>query len=331
VLKESTEKDAWEHAVKIGTIVRNGAERVAVFSDGAAVDLVEAFGFLGVSTSAAKTALELIAEGDKANDAIGHAVASGLGRIPLDEARLGAPVPNPGKVVCLALNNTANKDRILSGPDHPALFLKPASCLIGSGEAIVLRPEYGRVHAEPELALVVGRKGRNIPPERACDYIYGYTILNDLTSPTMRAEDTFHYRAIHPGEAADSVRHVESWVSYSGRYKGSDTFGPLGPWIVTRDEIADPHDLVVRCLHQGSIVTEDSSGNLFHKIPDVIAFISRFMTLHPGDIVSLGTAMKNAESGGRAVQAIDLNRLGGPIAVSISGIGTLENPVVRES
>jgi 2-keto-4-pentenoate hydratase/2-oxohepta-3-ene-1,7-dioic acid hydratase in catechol pathway len=105
----------------------------------------------------------------------------------------------------------------------------------------------------------------------------------------------------------------------------------MGPWIATRDEIADPHDLAVRCLHQDRVVTEDSTSNLFYKIPEVIAFISYYMTLFPGDVISLGTALKSAASGGKAVQTIDLNEMGGPIAVSISGIGTLENPVVRQS
>jgi 2-keto-4-pentenoate hydratase/2-oxohepta-3-ene-1,7-dioic acid hydratase in catechol pathway len=299
--------------------------------DGAAVDLQEACRTIGYRGHAANTMLNVIASENGFAEIIARAVASGAGRIAFDQVALAPPIPNPGKILCLALNNSANKDRILSGPQHPALFPKPASCLIGCGQPIVLRPDYGRVHPEPELAAVIGRKGRDIPAKRAYEHVYGYTIMNDLTSPTMRAEDTFHYRAIHPAaDKAEGVSYVESWVSYPGRYKGSDTFGPMGPWIVTRDDIADPHDLVVRCLHRGRVVTEDSTSNLFYKIPEVIAFISYYMTLFPGDVISLGTALKSAASGGKAVQTIDLNEMGGPIAVSISGIGTLENPVVRQ-
>jgi 2-keto-4-pentenoate hydratase/2-oxohepta-3-ene-1,7-dioic acid hydratase in catechol pathway len=306
--------------------VVGGAQRPAVALENCAVDLPAACGVLGIP--APPSVLDVIAGGNRFDETITRAVASGAGRASLDEAVLASPIPNPGKVVCLALNNSANKDRILSGPQHPVLFLKPASCLIGSGQPIVLRPDYGRVHPEPELAAVIGRKGRNIPAADAYDHIYGYTIMNDLTSPTMRADDTLHYRAIHPSaDEPNGVSYVDSWVSYPGRYKGSDTFGPMGPWIVTRDEIADPHDLVVSCTHQGRIVTEDSSNNLFYKIPEVIAFVSSYMTLFPGDVISLGTALRNA-AGGTAVQTVDLNKLGGPIAVSISGIGTLENPVV---
>ena len=87
----------------------------------------------------------------------------------------------------------------------------------------------------------------------------------------MRAEDTFHYRAIHPRkDGTEGIEYVDTWVSYSGRYKGSDGFGPIGPWIVTADEIADPHALTVSCVHQGRVITEDSTQNLTHKVADVV-------------------------------------------------------------
>lgn len=317
--------------MRIGTIVVGGAQRSAVVKDDFAVDLLGALKAIGISEPGPLNVVDVIAANHHLDDIIGRAVSSGAARIALEEAVLASPIPNPGKVVCLALNNSANKDRILSGPKHPVLFFKPASCLIGGGQPIVLRADYGRVHPEPELAAVIGRKGRNIPPADAYNYVYGYTIMNDLTSPTMRVDDTLHYRAIHPSaHDPEGVRYEESWVSYSGRYKGSDTFGPMGPWIVTRDEIDDPHNLTVCCTHRGRVITEDHSSNLFYKIPEVVAFVSSYMTLFPGDVISLGTALQSAE-GGRAVQTIDLNKLGGPISVSISGIGTLENPVVWQN
>jgi 2-keto-4-pentenoate hydratase/2-oxohepta-3-ene-1,7-dioic acid hydratase in catechol pathway len=102
----------------------------------------------------------------------------------------------------------------------------------------------------------------------------------------------------------------------------------MGPWIVTRDEIPDPHDLRIASYHDDRLVTEDSTANLFYKLPEVIEYISAYLTLLPGDIVSLGTALKSAE-GGAAVQNIDLNRLGGSTAVEIEGVGRLTNPVTR--
>jgi 2-keto-4-pentenoate hydratase/2-oxohepta-3-ene-1,7-dioic acid hydratase in catechol pathway len=165
------------------------------------------------------------------------------------------------------------------------------------------------------------------------DHVFGYTIINDLTSPTMRTQDTFHYRAIHPRQDGTGVidtggiEYVDTWVSYSGRYKGSDGFGPMGPWIATADEIPDPHALTVTCVHQGRVITEDSTRNLMHKVADVVSFISEYQTLEPGDVIAMGTALKASASGGGAVQNVNLTELGGPIEVTISGIGTLSNPV----
>lgn len=248
------------------------------------------------------------------------------------EVRWHAPVRRPSKIVCLALNNSANADRILSGPKHPASFVKAANALVGHGEPIRLKPAYGRCHPEPELALVIGRSAREIRAESAYEHVFGYTIHNDITSPTMRGEDTFHYRAIHPAkDDATRIEYVDTWVSYPGRYKNSDTFSPMGPWLVTRDEIADPHALEVSCHHRGELVTADNTANLFYKVPEVIAFLSQFMTLAPGDVVSMGTALKRSAPGSRAVQNVELDKLGGPVSVSISGLGTLSNPVERQA
>jgi len=238
-----------------------------------------------------------------------------------------APVRRPSKICCLALNNSANSDRILQGPKHPAMFIKPASSLLGHGGAIECKPHYGRVHPEPELAVVIGKIAKNIRAEDAYEYVFGYTIHNDITSPTMRAEDTFHYRAIHP-KAGDTkeIEYVDTWVSYPGRYKCCDTFACMGPWLVTKDEIANPHALAVSCRHKDQLVTEDNTENLFYKIPEVLAFLSGHLTLEPGDIVSMGTALKKSAQGG-AVQNIDLNKLGGPVSVTIEQIGTLTNTV----
>lgn len=252
--------------------------------------------------------------------------ARGGPAVPIERLTWCPPVTRPGKVVCVALNNLANRQRIISGPDHPATFLKPASALTGHLQPIRLREEFGRVHPEPELAVVVGRGGSDLAPEAALDHVFGYTVMNDLTAPVLRGEDTFHYRAIHPGEGKDETRYVDTWVSYPGRYKGADTFGPIGPWVVTRDEVPDPHALTVRCVHRGRLVTEDSTANLRHSVSAVLSFVSRSMTLEPGDIVSMGTALAPA-AGGAQVQNVDLTRLGGPIEVGISGIGVLRNDV----
>jgi 2-keto-4-pentenoate hydratase/2-oxohepta-3-ene-1,7-dioic acid hydratase in catechol pathway len=192
----------------------------------------------------------------------------------------------------------------------------------------VIKEAYGRVHPEPELAVVIGRGGADIAVDDALAHVFGYTIINDLTSPTMRDADTFHYRAIHPDPGSpDGIRYVESWVSYPARYKGSDTFGPLGPWVTTRDDIPDAHALRITCSHDGALVTDDNTANLRFSVSEVVSFASEYLTLEVGDVIAMGTALKRSATGG-AVQNVDLARLGGVIEVSIEGIGTLSNPVV---
>jgi 2-keto-4-pentenoate hydratase/2-oxohepta-3-ene-1,7-dioic acid hydratase in catechol pathway len=306
-------------------------------SDGIVIDLAE--GALAAGAPPAEAArlaemLSLIESADALQPLIARTIAhvgarsDRVARYRTQDIRWHAPVRRPTKIICLALNNSANADRIMSGPKHPASFVKAANALVGHGEAIRIKPAYGRCHPEPELALVVGRSAREIRAESAYDHVFGYTIHNDITSPTMRGEDTFHYRAIHPAkDDAARIEYVDTWVSYPGRYKNSDTFSPLGPWLVTRDEIADPHALEVSCHHKGELVTADNTVNLFYKVPEVLAFLSQFMTLMPGDVVSMGTALKRSTPGSRAVQNVELDKLGGPVSVSIAGLGTLSNPV----
>ena len=251
-------------------------------------------------------------------------------RIPMDQVTWQPPVRRPSKLCCLALNNSANADRIMSGPKHPAIFIKAANALIGHNEPIAVKEKYGRVHPEPEMAVVIAKTAKEVKAENAYDYVFGYTVHNDITAPNMRGEDTFHYRAIHPSKkGGNEIEYLDSYVSYPGRYKGSDTFSPLGPVITTKDEIADPHNLIVTCSHQGEVVTEDNTMNLFHKVPQVIAFITEYITLLPGDIVSMGTALKRTGGTGKAVQNVDLYKFGGPVTVTIEKIGTLSSGVVR--
>jgi 2-keto-4-pentenoate hydratase/2-oxohepta-3-ene-1,7-dioic acid hydratase in catechol pathway len=303
--------------MKLGTVRVDGLQRVAVAvpaDDQRAVLLGPGVTVLDLIDDWAGTvmALEL--------DVLSAVPVAGLDWLP--------PIPRPGKVICVALNNSANVDRIMSGPDQPATFNKPATSLLGHGQPVRLKKEYGRVHPEPELAVVIGKGGADIDRDDAMGHVFGYTIINDLTSPTMRAEDTFHYRAIHPKkDGSEGIQYVDTWVSYPGRYKGTDGFGPIGPWIVTADAIADPHALTVSCVHRGRLITEDSTANLLHKVADVISYMSNYQTLEPGDIIAMGTALKPSASGGPAVQNINLTELGGPIEVTISGIGTLSNPV----
>jgi 2-keto-4-pentenoate hydratase/2-oxohepta-3-ene-1,7-dioic acid hydratase in catechol pathway len=312
--------------MKLGTVrVKGGAQRIAVAVDDAAER--------AVLLDAGSPLVSLIESWDTARARVEReAAVKAADAVPASTLDWLPPVPRPGKVICVALNNSANVDRIMSGPDTPATFNKPATSLLGHGQPIRLKKEFGRVHPEPELAAVIGLGGADIPLSAAMDHVFGYTIINDLTSPTMRAEDTFHYRATHPRpDGTEGIEYVDTWVTYSGRYKGCDGFGPIGPWIVTADEIPDPHALTVTCVHRGRVITEDSTENLTHKVADVVSYMSRYQTLEPGDIIAMGTALKASASvgtvSGGAVQNVNLTELGGPIEVAISGIGTLSNPV----
>jgi 2-keto-4-pentenoate hydratase/2-oxohepta-3-ene-1,7-dioic acid hydratase in catechol pathway len=302
--------------MKLGTVEFNSKSALAVaVSDSHAVVLPQ---FASVD--------EVLATGDPVEMLIASAVG-GNERLDVDTLTWLPPVLRPGKVLCVALNNSANPDRIISGPDTPAMFVKPASALVGHGRPVIMKPAYGRVHPEPELAVVIGRAGADIPVDDAAAHVFGYTIFNDLTSPSMRETDTFHYRAIHPDPTADDgIRFVESWVSYPARYKGSDTFGPIGPWVTTADEIADPHALRITCRHDGRLITDDNTANLRFSVAQVISFASSYLTLEVGDIIAMGTALKRS-SGGGAVQNLDLNALGGVVEVEIERIGKLSNPV----
>jgi 2-keto-4-pentenoate hydratase/2-oxohepta-3-ene-1,7-dioic acid hydratase in catechol pathway len=146
----------------------------------------------------------------------------------------------------------------------------------------------------------------------------------------MRTEDTFHYRAIHAKNGNDKeIEYIDTWVSYPGRYKGCDTFSCMGPWLLTRDEIPDPHQLAIECWQNGELITADNTENLFFKVPEVIEFLSSYMTLLEGDIISMGTALKaSSGSASGAVQNINLAKSGTRVAVSIERIGVLENTSV---
>ena len=282
--------------MKLGTVQRGGAERVAVAVDDRRAVLLDP----GLTMSG------LIGDWASARPAVQRSAGQAAERsatVGVGDLEWLPPVPRPGKVICIALNNSANADRIMSGPGHPAAFTKPASSLLGHGRPIRLKKEYGRVHPEPELAVVIGAGGRDITRDAALGHVFGYTIINDLTSPTMRAEDTFHYRAIHPRpEGSEGIEYVDTWVSYPGRYKGTDGFGPIGPWIATADEVPDPHALTVSCVHQGRA---RHLGQ--HRQPDAQG--RRRHLLHV--VVHDARAGRHHRDGNRA-QAVRDRRLGHP-------------------
>jgi 2,4-didehydro-3-deoxy-L-rhamnonate hydrolase len=324
--------------MRLATVrVRNRQAVVAAFEDESAVPLAELLGSgSAASNIASMTMLDVIASGPELSERIETALALARSRpnqldpIPLDEIEWLPPVPRPGKICAVAMNNSASNERKISAPDHPAFFLKPASCLIGHREPIRLRPHYGSVHPEPELAAVIGRRTRDIEPEQALQAVFGYTIFDDVTGNGMRAEDRFHYWAVYASKIDPAkTERVEQHLSYAARYKGTDTFGVLGPWLVTRDEVPDPDALDVHCRVGGDTVAEDNTRYYNYKVAEVISFISRFQTLDPGDVISFGTAFKPAQNR-KSIHHANLQTVPGPVEITIEKLGTQVSPVVVE-
>ena len=251
-------------------------------------------------------------------------------RIAPNQVQWQPPVRHPGKICGVAMNNSASNERKISAPDHPAFFLKPATCLAGHGSPIRVRSYYGSVHPEPELALIIGRHTRDVDAVDALGSVFGYTVFNDVTGNGMRAEDLFHYYALYDDpDNPGTLERREQHLSYAARYKGTDTFGCMGPWLVTPDEIDNPDDLDVSCSVGGEIIAEDSTRYYNFKVAELISYLSQFMTLDAGDVISCGTAFRPGATRSSIHQA-NFQNVGGPVDITISGIGTLSNPVEVE-
>ena len=223
----------------------------------------------------------------------------------LDQVRLLAPIPKPGKIICVGLNYLDHaKETGAEIPKVPTIFNKFSTAVIGPGDNVVLPRVSKAPDYEAEFAFVLGSGGRNIAASDWADHIFGYTILNDVT-------------------ARDYQRATTQWLMG----KTFDTFAPIGPWIVTRDEIADPHDLDIQLEIGGEILQDSNTRELIFKIPDLIAFLSSVFTLEPGDIVSTGTPA----GVGFARKPPRYLRAGEEMVVRIESIGELRNPVVAES
>ena len=158
--------------------------------------------------------------------------------------------------------------------------------------------------------------------------IFGYTIFNDVTGNGMRSDDLFHYWALYSKDNdPESLERREQHLSYAARYKGTDTFGCVGPWLVTSDEIEDPDNLNVYCSIGGESIAEDSTRYYNFKICEVISYLSQYQTLNPGDIISCGTAFKPSP-GRKSIHHVNFQKVNGPVEISIDGLGTLINPII---
>ena len=238
-----------------------------------------------------------IIDGDEIVVLVGDPLFSGFDtteeRIPLASAKLLAPVIPRSKVVCIGLNYAAHLadmgELADAGPSTPLVFLKPNTAVVGPGDAIQLPQNVGKIVHEGELVIVIGKIAKQVKAADYADYVFGYTIGNDVSARDLMVTDG-------------------QWA----RAKGFDTFAPLGPVIETE---LDPSNLEITTYVDGELRRHGNTAEMTHKVPEIIEFVSNIWTLLPGDVIMTGTP---AGSGGfGAGQIVD---------ITIEGIGTLSNP-----
>jgi len=215
-------------------------------------------------------------------------------KTPLADVKLVAP-SEPTKILCVGRNYVEHAKELGNEvPKVPLVFMKPPSSIISESDTIILPPQSKQIEHEAELVIVIGKRGRHISPEDAKNYILGYTIGNDVTARDLQKTDG-------------------QWT----RAKGFDTFCPFGPWI---DTDFDPADAVVTCRVSGQMRQMASTRDMVFNVPTLIAYISSFVTLEPGDLIFTGTPAGVGEL-----------RDGDEVIVEIEGLGALRNTVKAES
>lgn len=250
------------------------------------------------------TMLEFLAAGNSALDAMRELVEKPKALISLGSVKLHAPIPRPGKFLAIGLNYADHVEETgREKPEYPTFFTKQSSCIIGPGEAIQ-RPKISeKLDYEGELAFVIGKRCRQVPIEHAPEVIAGYMIANDAT--------------------------VRDWQARSPTWtlgKSFDTTGPLGPWLVTRDEIKDPHNLSLKTWVDDQLRQNANTREMLFNCYEIVAYLSQAMTLEPGDVISTGTPS------GVGVKMKPRGYLlpGQTVRIEIEGLGVLSNPVVEE-
>jgi 2,4-diketo-3-deoxy-L-fuconate hydrolase len=289
--------------MKLATYL-DGRPRVGAVVDGGIVDLSERFGSM----------LELIEEGEEALEEARALAAGSDPAARLDEVRLLAPIPQPRRnVFCMGWNYLTHFEegrgrREGQGeelPEYPTFFDKPTTTVIGPYDDIPFDPNFSeKIDYEAELAVVIDRAGRSIPAGEAMDHVFGYTAANDVTARDVQR------------------RHGGQWL----KGKGMDGSCPMGPWIVTADEIADVQNLRVQCRVKG--VQKQNSNTRFMVFPvaRLVEELSLAMTLLPGDILLTGTP----EGVGYARTPPEFLRPGDEVAVTVQGVGRIVNRVVEQ-
>ena len=273
----------------------------AMLNDGEIADLTPSILPLGLSSS------EILRCYDLDTNFVEPAMEAVLsGQLPIVDAadvRIEAPVPRPSKVICIGLNYLDHvKESGAEIPKAPLIFSKFDTCVAASENPIVLPVGSEQVDFEAELAVVIGRQAKNIKLEDAMDHVFGYTNFNDVSARDMQFADG-------------------QWQ----RGKSCDTFAPFGEFVATKDEIPDPHNLRIRFRLNGETMQDSNTNQLIFKIPELVEYLSRSITLEPGDIIATGTP----PGVGFARKPPVFLKDGDVCEVEIDGLGVLINPVVK--
>ena len=254
------------------------------------------------------TAVEILRCYDLANDFLtpAHdAVSSGdLPMLSRREIRIEAPVPRPGKIICIGLNY--RNHAVESGmeiPKFPIIFSKFVTSVARPDDPIIIPSNSVQTDYEAELAVVIGRKAKRISADNAMEYVFGYTNFNDVSARDFQFADG-------------------QWQ----RGKSCDTFAPFGEFVATKDEVLDPHNLRIRFRLTGETMQDSNTSQLIFGIPQLVEYLSRSMTLEPGDIIATGTP----PGVGFARKPPVFLKDGDVCEVEIEGLGVLRNPVIKD-
>jgi acylpyruvate hydrolase len=224
---------------------------------------------------------------------------------PLSAVTLKAPILRPGKIMCIGLNyrdHAAESGQAV--PEYPTLFAKYANAVIGPGEPIIHPKISEKVDYEAEMGVVIGRRAKAVPVADALHYVAGYLPFNDVS-------------------ARDFQTRTSQWTIG----KTFDTFAPMGPALVTADEVPDPHNLDIRLSIGGEVLQSSNTRNLVFTVADLVSYLSAVMTLEPGDVIATGTP----GGVGAARKPPRWLRPGDVVRIEIERLGVLENPVVAEA
>jgi acylpyruvate hydrolase len=276
--------------VRLGAMVSQGGQEYVLELPGLPANMTE---FLNMGETAFAGASRAIASADERY------------LLPAADVTLLAPVPRPGKIICLGHNYGDHMGKGKTSPDeYPTFFCKTVNTIVGPGQAIVIPRVTHQVDYEAELAVVMGKRARHVTQERALEFVAGYTIFNDVS-------------------ARDYQKRTSQWMIG----KSFDTFGPMGPALVTTDEIPDPHGLELALTLNGLEMQRANTRNMIFTIPCLIAYLCDVMTLEPADVISTGTPAKTV----LAQSVPSFIKPGDTVRIHIERIGELVNPVVAEA